>query len=250
MQVKHVTRIGFSSGRSAEQQRHRSISHRMLGKIVINDQDILSLIHKVLRHRAPRIGSDILQRRHITGGRGNHDGILHGFSFCQRLHQLSNGGFLLSDRDIDADHIFAFLVEDRIDRDGSFAGLTVADNQLTLAFADRHHRIDGLDSGLQRLVDRLAHQHAGRRVFDRTFFFGNDRTLAVDRLSERVDHAANQAFPDRHVYDLSGRLDNVAFFDLPVCAKNDNADVILFQVERHSLYAAVKLEPFAFHAVA
>jgi hypothetical protein len=34
-----------------------------------------------------------------------------------------------------------------------------------------------------------------------------DRALAVDRLAERVDDAAEQALADRHVDDLAGALD-------------------------------------------
>ena len=36
---------------------------------------------------------------------------------------------------------------------------------------------------------------------------GLDRALAVDRVAERVDHAAEQALADRHVDDGAGALD-------------------------------------------
>src|SRR3982750_1289942 len=58
------------------------------------------------------------------------------------------------------------LVDDRIDRDGGLAGLAVADDQLALPAADRHHRVDGLESGLHRLRHRLASDHAGRDLLD------------------------------------------------------------------------------------
>ena len=56
----------------------------------------------------------------------------------------------------------ALLVDDRVDRDGGLAGLAVADDQLALAAADRDHRVDGLDAGLERLVDGLALDDARR----------------------------------------------------------------------------------------
>jgi hypothetical protein len=50
----------------------------------------------------------------------------------------------------------ALLVDDRVERHGGLAGLTVADDQLALAAADGDHRVDGLEARLQGLVDRLA----------------------------------------------------------------------------------------------
>ena len=46
-------------------------------------------------------------------------------------------------------------------------GLAVADDQLALAAADGNHRVDGLDTGLQRLAHRLAIDHAGRDALQR-----------------------------------------------------------------------------------
>src|SRR5690349_23510423 len=43
-----------------------------------------------------------------------------------------------------------------VDGDGGLARLAVADDQLALATADRGHRVDRLDAGLQRLVHGLA----------------------------------------------------------------------------------------------
>ena len=47
-------------------------------------------------------------------------------------------------------------------RDRGLAGLTVTDDQLALAAADRGHGVDRLDAGLQRLLDRLALDDRGR----------------------------------------------------------------------------------------
>ena len=104
----------------------------------------------------------------------------------------------LADRDVHADQVLAFLVDDRIDGDGGLAGLPVADDELALAAADRHHRVDRLEAGLHRLRHRFARDHARRDFFDDVGHLGVDRSLAVDRLAERVDHAADQLGPDRH----------------------------------------------------
>jgi hypothetical protein len=80
------------------------------------------------------------------------------------------------------------LVDDRVDRDRGLAGLAVADDQLALAAADRDHRVDRLDAGLQRLVHRLAVRDARRDDVD--------LRVAVERATERVDHAAEHRLAD------------------------------------------------------
>ena len=81
-------------------------------------------------------------------------------------HRAGDGGFLLADGDVDADQVFAFLVDDGIDGDGGLAGLAVADDQFALAAPDGDHRIDGFDAGLDRGIHILAVDHAGGDAFD------------------------------------------------------------------------------------
>ena len=85
------------------------------------------------------------------------------------------------------------LVDDRVDRDGRLAGLAVADDQLTLAAADRDHGVDRLDAGLQRLVHALALHDAGRLQLERAAALGGDLAETVDRVAERVDDATEVA---------------------------------------------------------
>lgn len=42
----------------------------------------------------------------------------------------------------------ALLVDDGVDGDGGLAGLTIADDQLTLTTTNRHQGVHGLDAGL------------------------------------------------------------------------------------------------------
>ena len=75
----------------------------------------------------------------------------------------------------------------------------------------------------------------------------SDRALAVDRLTERVDHAAEQLFADRHRDDAAGALDRIAFLDLAVLAEEHAADAVFFEVERDAEDAVRELEHLAGH---
>ena len=74
---------------------------------------------------------------------------------------------------------------------------------------------------------------------------GVDRALAVDRVAERVDDAAEQVLADRHVDDRAGALDRLAFLDLAVGAEDHDADIVGLEVERHAAHAVLELDHLA-----
>ena len=202
-----------------------------------------------LADRAGRIRADVEQRRRIGRGGRDDDRVAHRVGFFERPHDLRDRRLLLADRVVDADDAGVLLVEDRVDRDGGLAGLPVADDQLALAAADRHHRVDRLQARLQRLLHRLPIDDAGREPLDRRELLRGDRALAVDRLAERVDDAAEHLVADRHRDDAAGPLDHVAFLDLLELAEEHRADAFLFEVQRDAEHAVRELEHLARHGV-
>jgi hypothetical protein len=74
---------------------------------------------------------------------------------------------------------------------------------------------------------------------------GLQRALAVDRVAERVDDAAEQFGTDRHFKDAARRLDGVAFADALVVAEDDRADRVLLEVQREAEQVARELDHFA-----
>ncbi len=162
---------------------------------------------------------------------------------------------LLADRDVDAAHLelgvarfpVGALVDDRVDPDRGLPGLPVADDQLPLAPADGGHRVDGLDAGLQRLLHRLALHHRGRLRLQQAQLVALDGPLAVQRLAQRPDHAAQEGVADRHGQDLAGPLDLLALLDLVELAEDDHADLAHVQVERQAPDAVLEHEQLAGH---
>ena len=163
VQVENVAGVSFTSRRTADQQRQGTVSNSVLGQVIIDDEDMLALLHEVLAHGAACVGGDILQRRQLGRG-GTDDGcVRHSAVFLEILDQRCHGRALLTDGNIDAQNVLALLVDDGIGGNDGLAGLAVTDDKLTLAAANRNHRVDGLNAGLQRLLDGLTVQDAGCR---------------------------------------------------------------------------------------
>ncbi len=104
-----------------------------------------------------------------------------------------------------------------------------------------------LRPGLQRLAHRLAIDDARRNALDRHEGLRRNRTLAVDRLPQRIDDAAEQLFADGHRDDAAGALHDVAFLDFRVLAEQHGADAVFFEVQRDAEDAVRKLEHLAGH---
>src|SRR5262249_19877466 len=154
---------------------------------------------------------------------GHHDGVIHCPVILQLLHHLGDRGTLLPDCAVNANQVVAFVVDDSVQNHGGLAGLAVADDQLALAAAARNHGIGGLDAGSHGLAYRLPVNHPGRDAFNRDVLAGRDRTFVVNRLAERVDHAADHTFTGRDGHDLARTLDLVALFDFGVLTHEHRA---------------------------
>ncbi len=85
----------------------------------------------------------------------------------------------------------------------------------------------------------------GALTSTRAMWSAFDRALAVDRIAERIDDAAEQALADRHFDDGAGALDGLAFRDLAVGAEDHDADIVAFEIERHAFDAALELDHLA-----
>ena len=74
-----------------------------------------------------------------------------------------------------------------------------------------------------------------------------DLALAVDRVAQRVDHAAEEAVADGHGEDLARPLDGLALLDAPELAEHDGADLADVEVERQAQRAVLELEQLVGH---
>src|SRR3546814_1562386 len=111
-----------------------------------------AVVAEIFAHRDARVWRKILQRSGLRSGCSNNDGIFHRAVFFELTHDLSNGGALLADGNIDAVELLALivaligglLVDEGVDGDSGLAGLAVADDQLALRSEEHTSELQSL----------------------------------------------------------------------------------------------------------
>ena len=137
------------------------------------------------------------------------------------------------------------MVHDGVERDGGLSGLPIADDELPLTAADRNHRVDRLDPGLQRLLHGLSCDDSRRFQLDTTVLRACDRPFAIDRDAKRIDDTAPESLTDRHLGDASRPTDFVTLADRASLTEKHRSDIVLFEVQHHAEDFVGKLQQLA-----
>src|SRR5580692_5061008 len=212
-----------------------------------------AVVAEKLAHRAAGKGRKKLHRGRVGSGGGDDNRVFERAVLLQNLGELSDCRTLLPNRDIDAVELLRLvvalvqrlLIKNRVQGDRGLARLPIPNDELALSATDRNHTVDRLKAGRHRLAHRLARYDAGRLDIDAGAFVSVDRTLAVNRIAQSINDAAEKPLADRHVDDRAGALHRLAFLDLAVSAENDDADIVALEVERHAARAVLEFDHFA-----
>ncbi len=257
MEIKHIARISLAARGALEEEGNLAVGVRVFGEIVEYDEGVHAMIHEPLAHRGTGERGDVLVGRGVGGCGGDDDGVFQGVAGFKDRDDAGDVGVFLADADIDGIEgaeirVATFLggavdfclVDDRVDRDGRLTGGAVADDEFALAAADGNHGVHTHDAGLDRLAYRAAFDDAGRDFFNGVGGVVRDRALAIDRASESIDDAAEEALSDWHGEEFACGLGLGALADLGVVTENDDADLGFLQVESEAHDAAGKFDHF------
>ena len=211
-----------------------------------------AVVAEVFTHRATSKWCQELQRSGVRRSRSNDDRVLQSATLFQNLHELGNCRTLLANRDVDAIELFSIrtivmdglLIKEGVKNDRCLACLTVTDDQLALTTANRDQSVDSLEACRHWLVNRLAWNNTGSLNVNARTACCVDWALAVNRVTESVDNAAEKLWTNRNVHDGTSPLDCVAFFDAAVRTENNNTDVVSFKVQGHPADTARELDHF------
>ena len=177
---------------------------------------MLAVVTEPLTNGTTGEGSQELKRGGLGSGGGDNAGVLHGIVLLKGLDELSNGGSLLTDSDVDTVELLGLigtvvptlLVENGIESDGSLTGLTITNDQLTLTTTDGNHGVNGLETGLDGLRHGLTRQDTRGLGLGTAALFGVEGTLSIDGVTERVNNTSEELRADGNI-DL-GRGDQLA----------------------------------------
>ena len=233
----------------------RAVRAKVERKAVTQDVDLLTVLAVVtepLAHCASGKWREVLERSGLRSSGGYDDGIFHSVVLLQGLDKLRYSRALLSDSDVDAVQFLilvltlvpTLLVKNRVDGNGGLAGLTVTDDELTLTTSDGHHGVNGLNAGHHRLVHRATREDARSLQRSTTTLSSLDGTLAVNRIAESVNNAAEKLRTDRNIDNLAGTLDCVALLDKTVITEDRYTDIVGLQVQAHSTDTGRELHHF------
>ena len=255
MKIENVTGIRFTARRTTQQKAHLAVGNGLLRQVIIDDQRVHAVIAEIFAHGTGCVRGEELHWCRIGRGGGDDDRIFERALLFQRTDDLRHGRALLANSNIDAEQLLAvvlassrvyrLLVDEGVDGNGGLAGLAVANDQLTLATANRDQAVDRLQAGLHRLVNRFTRHDAGGLHLDAAAGYILQRALAVNRVAKRVNNAAKKTFANRRIHNRCGPANNIAFLDGAVITEDHDADIVRFKVQRHSLDAALEFDHLA-----
>ncbi len=190
------------------------------------------------------IRRDVREPRRVVALGHDHDRVSQRALPAKHGDHLGHRRRALADRAVHADDVAVALIDDGIDRDRGLAGLPIAEDQLALAAADRDQRIDHLQAGLQRHGHRRSIHDRRRRAFDRQAAATDQGPVSVERIAERVDHAAEPAVAYRDVHHAPDPRGLVTGSQVCMVAKQHHADLVFVDVERDPRDIAGKADRF------
>ncbi len=255
VEIEDVAGVGFTTGWAAKQEGHLAVADGVFGKVIINEESVASAIAEEFAHGDARVGGEELLGGGFGSGSNDDGGIIHRAIFFEDGFDAGDGGLFLTDSDVNTKDgligfVGAFLVDDGVDGDGGFAGLTVTDDQLALSASDGDHTVDGFESRLKGFMDGFAGNDTGCFEFDPSALCVLEGAFSVDGDTECVNDATDETVSDGDFDDAACAFDGIAFLDTVVAAQDNGADVVFFQVENHAHDTTGELKKFSSHGLA
>jgi hypothetical protein len=207
VEVENVTGVRLTTGGTTEQKRHLTVSDGLLGQVVVDDDGVAAIVTEPFTHGTTSERSNVLQRGGLGSSGSNDDGVLQGVVLLKSLDELSDGGTLLTNSNVDTVQLLglitsgvdALLVKNGVKSDGSLTSLTITNDQLTLTTTDGNHGVDGLETSLDRLVDGATRQDTGGLELSTALLLGVDGTFSINGVTESVDDTTQDFRADGNV---------------------------------------------------
>jgi hypothetical protein len=258
VKVEHVTGVSLTAWGTTEEEGHLTVGDSLLGEVVVENHSVHAVVTEVLSDGGTSVRGEELKRSRVGGGSSDDASESKSVVLLEHTGELSDGRTLLADSHVHAEKLIgvrdiadvgATLVNKGVKSDGGLAGLTVTNDELTLATSYGDEGVDGLEAGVHGLVHGAAGHDAGGLDLDTGTAGGVEGTLAVNRFGEAVYHTSHQFGADGHVHNRGGTFHSGSLKDFSVVTEDHNTDVVGIEVEGHALNTTVELNHFSSLAV-
>ena len=201
---EHRGRIALGGGRFAGGEADLAPGHRDARDRVHHEQHLLALVAEVFGDRRGHERTAGAHERGLIAGGHDHDGAGETFLTQRVLDELAYFTTALTEQ---RDHVHIGL---RVARNhtehGRLADAGTGEDADALATTDREQSVDRAHARFHRTVDRVAREGIRRFGGERDALHGVELALAVDRMTEAVQHAPQQSGPDIHTERTAERL--------------------------------------------
>jgi len=126
------------------------------------------------------------------------------------------------------------LVNDGINGNSGFSGLSISNDELSLSSSYWDQTIDCLKTSLHWFVDGLSWDDTWGSDFNELSLGGLDGSLSIDGVSEWVKYSSDHFITDGDVNDGTSSSDDISFSDFSIVTQDDDTDVIGFQIQGHT----------------
>jgi hypothetical protein len=243
VEVENITGVSLTTRRTSQKKRHLSVGNSLLGQIVVDDKSVSAVISEPLTNSTTSEGSNVLKRSSLRSSSSNNDGVLEGIVLLKSLNELSNGGSLLTNSNVDTVELLglirtvvpSLLVKNSVNSNSGLTSLTITNNQLTLATTNGDKRVNRLETSLHGLVDRATGKNTGGLDLGTDLLSGLNGTLAINGITEGIDDTTKHGRTDGNVDNRTSTLDSLTFLDESVGTEQDDTDLASLQVKSHAL---------------
>src|ERR1700741_2451710 len=166
----------------------------MFSQVIINNQGVLFVITEVFTHSRTRIRRKVQHSSRVRWTSSYDDSLFHDTFALEPLLQRSNFRSFLTNSDVNVNNssFLLGLVNHRVNGNGSFTGLTVTNDQLTLTTADWYHGVNSYKTGHKWLIHTLTVHNTWGRVLHTAHLLVLKRRATIKWVTKWVNYTANQ----------------------------------------------------------
>ena len=222
----------------------------MLRQVVIDDQCIATGVTEVLTDGCTGKGSIVAHRGRVGCCCCHHHGVVHGVVLLECIDQGCHSRGLLPDGHVDtvdwlASLVVLTLIDDGVDSNSGFANLSVTNDKLALSTTDGNHRVDGLETSLQRLVHWLTEDDTRSLALKRQAdALAVDVAASVDGLGQDIDDTSQQSLTHLDRGNLARAAHLHVLADGVDLIEQNDTNVTLLKVHSNTCDPVLELHQF------